>query len=265
MVDVDSAKWAALANGTRGPRAWVYRRESRRLRAFEAEVARRAACTLVVNDRERRTLEAIAPGAPIVVVGNGVDVASFKPPASPASGSRIVFTGVFDYAPNVEGAAWFVREVWPLVLAQHPGATLLLVGARPARALRALARRARSVTVTGAVPDIRPYLWEAAFAVAPLQTARGLQNKVLEALAAGLPVVTTPAVAQGLPAEALTGCVVGGDRESFAAGVVRLLSLAPDERRRLAGTADLVPLTWEKRLAGLAPLVAQAVSSTSRR
>lgn len=265
MVDVDSAKWAALAAGTSGPRGWVYRLEARRLREFEAEVTRRAACTLVVNDRERRTLEEIAPGTPVAVIGNGVDVSSFNPPAGPAGGARVVFTGVFDYAPNVEGATWFVREVWPTVLSRHPDATLLLVGARPARALRTLASRARSVVVTGAVPDVRPYLWDAAVAVAPLRTARGVQNKVLEALAAGLPVVTTPAVAGGLPGETLAGCVVADDRESFAAGVVRLLSIAPGDRRRLARTVDLEPLTWEKRLAALGPLVAQAASSTSSR
>jgi sugar transferase (PEP-CTERM/EpsH1 system associated) len=265
MVDVDSAKWASLAGRSSVPRRWVYRREAKRLEAFERHVTRLATATLVVNARERNTLTSIAPGARVAVVENGVDVDAFRSNDPPARRLSVVFTGVFNYAPNERGAIWLIEQAWPRIVHRHPDATLALVGAHPTAALKSRAARTPSITVTGAVPDIRPYLWNATVAVAPLHTARGLQNKVLEALAAGLPVVTTSAVAGGLPDAVLQGCVVADSADEFADGVACLLDLPPDERRRRAGSVDLQGLTWSVRLEGLESLLTQAASSTSAR
>src|SRR6185295_6727113 len=152
-------------------------------------------------------LAAIAPGADVRVVPNGVDVEHLAPKAPPSNERRVIFPAVFNYQPNAEGAVWLAREVWPLVTELLPDARLTLAGASPTARVRALAANDATVEVTGAVPDMRPYLWRSAAAVAPLFLARGVQNKVLEAAAAGLPSVVTPAVRNGLPPEVSGACL----------------------------------------------------------
>ncbi|HJZ74811.1 MAG TPA: glycosyltransferase [Vicinamibacterales bacterium] len=258
VVDVDSAKWAAFAEVSRFPRAWVYRREARCLGAFERRAVRVAIATTVVNERERDALLSTCTGANVHVVPNGVDVSALTPHDPPAREDRVIFTAVFDYAPNTDGAIWFAKHVWPLVRAARPAATLTLAGASPTRAIRQLASIDPSIEVTGAVPDMRPYLWRSAVAVAPIHQARGVQNKVLEAAAAGLPSVVTSPVWKGLPKEVLAACRRADDPDQFAAQVIDLLQLTPDARRRRAEQARLADLAWPKRLAPLVDLVESA-------
>lgn len=260
LVDVDSAKWGAFARTAAAPRRWLFRREARCLSAFEARAVRAAVATTVVNERERDTLRALCPRDAIHVAPNGVDVEGLTPPDPPASGDRVIFTAVFNYAPNVEGAVWFARHVWPLVRAARPGAHLTLAGLSPVRAVLRLADADPTIDVTGGVPDMRPYLWRSAVAVAPLLQARGIQNKVLEAVSAGLPSVVTPAVWDGLPEEVWPACRIADQPEAFAAAVVQLLSLAPAQRRAVAAAAALGHLTWRHRLAPLLDLVEAAAA-----
>jgi polysaccharide biosynthesis protein PslH len=259
MVDVDSAKWAALAqSGGRllGP---IYRREAALLRAFERRAMSSAVVTTVVSDKERVLLdEGGDPTGPrAVVVSNGIDLASFAPPSVPAADPEVVFCGVFNYAPNEAGAVWLASAVWPRVRRAEPRARLSLVGMHPTRAVRALGADP-SIRVTGAVNDVRPYLWGAAVGVAPLHLARGLQNKVLEALAAGLPCVVTPAVLDGLPAAARGGCEAAEEAEAFAEAIVRLLRETPERRRAIASRAVLGGLSWEAQMAPMVLLVEAA-------
>jgi hypothetical protein len=253
MVDVDSAKWAALSRQTRGPRGWIYRREAACLAPFESRAALKSYATLVVNEREQAEVMKLAPTARTLVVRNGVDIEFFRPTGPPADSARVVFCGVFNYAPNEEAALWFMREVWPAILKARTDSTLVLVGSHPTRALRDAASRAGRVEVTGAVPDVRPYLWGSALSIAPIWTARGVQNKVLEAAAAGLPSVVTPAVMGGLPTHVLPACSVAGTADAFSASVLALLALSPEERRAAASLADLSAMRWNTRLA---PLIA---------
>jgi sugar transferase (PEP-CTERM/EpsH1 system associated) len=255
MVDVDSAKWSSLAASSHLPRRLIYAREARCLSRFEVEAMRHARATLIVNERERQMLQALDATARIMVMENGVDLDMFLPQAPPAPSQTVVFCGVMNYTPNEEGAIWMAREVWPLVKQQQPAASLMLVGASPTASVRALALMDSSVTVTGTVPDVRPFLWSAAVAAAPLQTARGVQNKVLEALAAGIPVVATPQVAEGLPAGTRIGVDVAGDPQTFAASIVHLLRKSPEARRSMAFDANLRELTWRERLKSLVPLL----------
>lgn len=248
MVDVDSQKWSALAARTRWPRRWLFAREAALLGRFEARAARRAQFTTVVNARERDSLVALAPDARVHVVPNGIDVASFSRRTPPAAEPRVVFSGVLNYQPNEEGALWMAEVVWPLVRAVRPDARLVLVGAQPTAAIRRLPQRDPSIEVTGTVPAVQPYLWSAAVAVVPLATARGLQNKVLEALAAGLPVVITPVVHEGLPPEVAPGCVVAADPQTFAASVIDLLARTPAERLAMAAKAPVQALSWAAQL-----------------
>jgi len=198
----------------------------------------------------------LAPDARICIVGNGVDVETFKPPAPPVEEPRVVFCGVMNYPPNIEAAVWLAREVWPLVTARHSTAQLTLLGANPTGVVSAL--RQPGIEVTGTVPDVREFLWRSAVAVAPLRVARGVQNKVIEAVAAGLPCVITPQVAQGLPPSVLRACVSADSPAAVAAQIVRLLRCTPSERRALASSAHVSDLAWGRQLAGLFEILKDA-------
>jgi glycosyltransferase involved in cell wall biosynthesis len=204
---------------------------------------------------------AIAPGARVEVVPNGVDAARWRPTSGPAGAPLVVFCGVMNYAPNEEAAIWFVRDVWPLVLASRPDARFEIIGSNPTATVQALADPNANVTVVGAVPDVAPYLWRAAVSVAPLQTARGIQNKVLEAVAAGLPTVITPIVAEGLPSVVLSACRMGASPQTFADAVLTYLEWTPEQRRELALTVDFGSLSWERTLAPVHDILAQAAAS----
>jgi len=258
MVDVDSAKWAAFGEAASFPRSWIFRREARCLAAFEQHAVAAARSVVVVNERERETLLRLAPDAGVVVAPNGVDVDALSPRDLPMTGERVIFAAVFNYAPNADGAIWFAREVWPRVREARRSARLTLAGASPTRAVRRLAEADESIEVTGSVKDIRPFLWRSAVSVAPIFQARGVQNKVLEAAAAGLPAVVTRPVWEGLPQEVLPACRMAESAERFAAEIVRLLALSPTDRRRRAARARLSGLAWPARLA---PLVEEIESA----
>jgi polysaccharide biosynthesis protein PslH len=264
MVDADSAKWANLAADARWPKRWIYRREARTLAAFERRAMRQAVVTLCVNERERRLLAALAPNSRVQVLENGVDLDSFRPPADAPRRvpGRVVFTGIMNYEPNAQGALWFAREVWPRVRRALPEATFAIVGAHPTAGVRALHDPGTGIEVTGAVPAVPPLLWPASLAVAPLHTARGVQNKVIEAVAAGLPCVVTPAVREGLPMEVLPACTVADDAARFTEAVIDLLSKPAAELAALAAI-DLAPLSWERRLAALPGLLDEAARTRS--
>ncbi|MCC7009128.1 MAG: TIGR03087 family PEP-CTERM/XrtA system glycosyltransferase [Acidobacteria bacterium] len=258
MVDVDSAKWDALARRSRGPRGWIYRREARTLRAFEIEATRRARGTICVNDREAETLRALVPGGDISVLENGVDLEAFRPPAPLERDAAVIFCGVLDYEPNEGGVLWFAREVWPRVHARRPDARFRIVGARATPAIRRAAAADPSIDLVGEVTAVPPHLWRAAVSVAPLHTARGLQNKVLEALAAGLPVVVTPVVLDGLPIAVRPGCVTATDPAIFADAVLQLLGEPAAVRSHRLAALRLDELTWRRRLAPLRTLLEKA-------
>jgi len=259
MIDVDSQKWAELALKAREPLGWIYRREARELAKFEAELTARAGVTLLVTQRERDELRRITSAGRVEVVPNGIDLEYFAPPSRPEPKPSVVLCGVMNYPPNEEGAVWLAQEIWPRVRRTIPEASLTLVGSSPTRRVQALASVDAGIEVTGHVPDVRPYLHTAAVSVAPLRTARGVQNKVLEALAAGLPCIITSPVAAGLPAEVLAGCRTGDTTEEFAAHLTDTLSLPPDERRTMAGAADVAALGWRQRLAPLQSLFEDAI------
>jgi glycosyltransferase involved in cell wall biosynthesis len=225
----------------------------------------RARAALVVNEREQRLLVAIAPGASVHVVPNGIDVPAFAP-AGPASPEPVaVFCGVMDYGPNVDAVVWFARRVWPRVRAERPDARFVIVGANPTRAVSALAAEDPSISVTGRVDAVQPHLWRAALAVAPLRLAQGIQNKVLEAMAAGLPVVMTSAVRLGLPAGVELGCLTADEPEPFARAVIDLLNEPPARRRLTAAASDVEGLAWSTQLKCLKPLFDDAAGAAARR
>ena len=235
FVDVDSEKWRQYAERHHWPMSWLYRREGERLLDFECGVASSAdASVFVTRDeaelfRSRSRLEDMA----IHSVMNGVDTDYFSPdrshenPYAPG-GPVVVFTGMMDYWANVDAVTWFSTESFPSIRKAIEGARFFIVGARPSRLVERLASRA-GIEVTGAVRDVRPYLARAELAVAPLRVARGIQNKVLEAMAMARPVVVTSDALEGLD---LPGTLRrGGDTaEDFASAVIALLRSSQERR-----------------------------------
>ena len=201
LVDVDSAKWASYADEAPWPVSWLYRREASGVRALERQAVEHCDAVLLVSEAETAALP--SAGEQVVAIGNGVDTEFFAPgAAAPVDRGRpgLVFTGQMDYRPNVDGVCWFVRHVWPQLRRDLPDLTFTVVGRNPARAVRQLAKLP-GVEVTGPVADVRPYLAAADAAICPLRIARGVQNKVLEAMAMGRAVVASPPALEGLDVE----------------------------------------------------------------
>jgi len=191
FVDVDSEKWRQYAERGSFPRSAIYGLEHRLLRTYERRLLAEFDRGVVISEAERDLLGTFADVSRVDVVASGVDVKGLARPEPRLSGTELVFVGSLDYFPNAEGICWFADAVWPAIRVRVPGATLRIVGRRPGPEVRALAARP-GVTVVGEVDDVRPELWRASVAVVPLRIAQGLQNKVLEAMAAGVPVVSSP-------------------------------------------------------------------------
>ena len=260
LVDVDSRKWQDLAATASFPLSRVYRREARVLAAFESQAATVACATLVVNEREAVLARRLAPSGNVQVVANGIDLDGLNPPRPPTGRPRVVFCGVMNYEPNDQGVRWFVSEVWPLVRAKRPDATLAIVGSEPRAGLKALCAADGSIEVTGRVEDVREQLWASAVGIAPLLVARGVQNKALEAIDAGLPIVVTTAVADGLPAETYPAIIVADSPVDYAEGVLKHLATPPEARRALAASANLRALEWPRTLQSLTRVFEDATS-----
>jgi sugar transferase (PEP-CTERM/EpsH1 system associated) len=201
FVDVDSAKFAQLADTAALPLRPLYRREAELLGRFEREVASCVDASLFVTEAEAALFRQGGGAGRIVPVENGIDARHFDPDAAfervDEPGHLIVFTGQMDYQPNIDAVAWFADAVLPALRLQHPQARFAIVGRQPALAVQALAKLP-GVIVTGAVPDVRGWLAAASVCVAPLRLARGIQNKVLEAMAMARPVVASPSAAEGI-------------------------------------------------------------------
>jgi sugar transferase (PEP-CTERM/EpsH1 system associated) len=268
MVDVDSAKWADYAARAPWPARAVWAREARTLLAFERAAARDFDRTLFVSQAEAAEFRRAAPetAARVGWLDNGVDLAFFAPgqivPSPyPDAAPRAVFTGTMDYRPNVDAVTWFADAVLPSIRARHP-IVFVVAGANPAPGVKRLAERP-GIVVTGRVADVRPYVAHAALAVAPLRIARGTQNKVLEAMAMGRPVVATPQAFEGLRAEPGRDLLVGADAAAFAAHVCDIL----DGRHPSLGTAARAAVeqnyAWDATLAGLDDLFPPANSLIS--
>lgn len=225
LCDADSEKWRQYAQDARGPMRWVYAREARTLAAEETRMIGWADAAFAASAAEAGVLNARCGARNALWFGNGVDADFFNPGAEtprPPDAADVVFVGAMDYRANVDAVVWFVSVVWPIVRKGAPDATFSIVGARPAPQVQALSGTP-GVFVTGRVPDVRPYLRHARAVVAPLRVARGVQNKVLEAMAAGRPVVATSAAAEGVDVEADQHFLRADDSSSFADAVLKLL------------------------------------------
>lgn len=237
FVDVDSAKWTQYAPAHRWPLSMLYRREGQRLLAYERAVAAQAHRSYFVTPNETALFVSQAPECEggVQSMGNGVDCDFFQPDARLPSPFQVdeqalVFTGAMDYWPNIDGVSWFVAEMLPRLVARHPRMRFYIVGRNPSQQVRALA--GPHVMVTGTVPDVRPYLQHASAVVAPLRVARGIQNKILEAMAMQQPVVTVGSCADAIGASAAQGLLRADTPEDFVTAVLQLLD-SPDNTAAL--------------------------------
>jgi len=222
LCDVDSMKWLQYAERARGPAAAIYRREGRSLRQFEIQCLSRFDATIVISSRERAILDQPGTHPRLHVLTNGVEIPTAQFARAADCGPTVGFVGVMDYPPNIDGVTWFVESIWPRVRRAIPDANFIIVGRNPTQRVQRL-DKANGVRVIGAVSDVQPFLAEMRVAVAPLQVARGLQNKVLEALAMGRPVVATSEVAAGLPVLTTDKIIIEDKAESFANRVLAVL------------------------------------------
>jgi len=229
FVDVDSDKWQQYASRQAWPVSAIYRREGRKLLEFERAVAAEFAASLFVSPREAALFRDLAPESAdrIQHVNNGVDFDYFSPERTydnPYAGAEpvVCFTGAMDYWPNRDAVIWFAEQVLPLLGGHGIKARFVIVGSNPAADVRQLGNLA-NVSVTGRVADVRPYLAHAAAVVAPLRVARGVQNKVLEAMAMARPLVATPQALEGIDAEPGLHLQLAADAAGFAAALAALL------------------------------------------
>jgi sugar transferase (PEP-CTERM/EpsH1 system associated) len=227
LIDVDSEKWLQYAEKNNPVLRWLYRREARLLRPFEKRIVQEFDRVFLVSEAEKKIMETDAPQQKVEALSNGVDLDYFSPGAiknqqiASVSG-KLVFSGAMDYWPNVEGAVWFAEKIFPLIRKQIPRATFCIAGRNPTPAVQALGKIS-GVEVTGTVPDMRAYLASANVCVVPLLIARGIQNKVLEAMAMQKPVVATCGAATGTKARHGDEIIVANDAVVMASEIITLL------------------------------------------
>lgn len=255
FVDVDSQKWTEYAQRQPWPLSWLYAREGRTLLRFERDIASRMDASVLVSSAEARLFAELAPEARTKVhaVNNGVDLDYFSPDRPydnpfAAGSAPLVFTGAMDYWPNIDAVAFFARTVFPKLRASCPRASFWIVGSNPAPSVLDLAGQP-GIFVTGRVPDVRPYVAHATAIVAPLRIARGIQNKVLEAMAMAKTVVATPQAAEGVDGVPGRDYIVVPDEAGFVKSLIEILeSSAHRDLGAQARAYVLATYDWQKSL-----------------
>jgi sugar transferase (PEP-CTERM/EpsH1 system associated) len=266
FVDVDSEKFAAYANGGPSLLRWLYRREALLLGRFEQVVAQRADRSIFVSEAEAALFRDLSglDAERVIAIENGINLDYFQPygkfqpldPAERGAGPLLVFTGQMDYRPNIDAVVNFALNMMPVLRHVRPDVRFVIVGRNPPPEVVRLADTP-GVFVTGEVLDVRPWVAAADVVVVPLQIARGVQNKVLEAMAMGRPVVATPAAVEGIDVEPGRDLIVA-DGDGMATSVLALLRDAERAAKigRQARARVESRYRWEDRLAALGDLLA---------
>ncbi|MDP3334571.1 MAG: TIGR03087 family PEP-CTERM/XrtA system glycosyltransferase, partial [Methylococcaceae bacterium] len=262
FVDVDSDKWRQYADKKSGLAKWIYQRESEYLLKYERVIAAKAKSSLFVSEQEALLFKQLAPESDpkITHINNGVDTDYFSPEhelASPfhTDEAALVFTGAMDYWANIDAVVWFATEVFPSILNNYPTAKFYIVGSRPSKEVQALAKL-NNIVVTGAVDDVRPYIAHAKLVVAPLRIARGIQNKVLEAMAMGKYVAATSAAMEGIVGEEPIDVSINDAADAMANQIVEWLKLNPQASVSLTNRNFVqLKFSWEQNLSQLLALL----------
>lgn len=254
FVDVDSDKWRQYAEKKNWPMNWVYNREARKLLNYEREIATLFTASLLVSSAEANLFKELAPesAGKITYCSNGVDIAEFDPAISFSnpfmdSGPHIVFTGAMDYWPNEDAVVWFVNEVLPAARIKWPTLKFHIVGSRPTEKVKSL-RKESGVDVTGRVPDVRPYLHSATAVIAPMRIARGIQNKVLEAMAMAKPVIVSPMGLEGIDAEHGKEVFIASEAADYIESLSQVISGESSHIGIHARSKIVSDFSWENTL-----------------
>lgn len=269
FVDIDSDKWSQYAEKKLWPMSWIYRREGRQLLRYERQVAQDFDASLFVSEAEAALFKQLAPesAGKVGFFSNGVDTDYFSPnhpyhnPYA-ADEAVMVFTGAMDYWPNIDAVQWFAQEILPLVRAGNPAACFYIVGSRPTEQVQALAKLP-GVRVTGTVPDVRPYIAHARVSVAPLRIARGIQNKVLEAMSMAKSVVVSPQALEGIEAEPERELMLAADAAQFVSVLSALLAQPNDMLGRAARKQVEARYGWASNLARVDSLLDSALPASA--
>lgn len=264
FVDVDSDKWRQYSKTRPWPLNWLYQRESKLLLDYERKIAKDFDIATFVSETEANFFKQLAPetAASITYFNNGVDADYFSPQnvySNPylSNINTLVFTGAMNYWANVDSVEWFAHNIFPSIRAQLPSVEFYIVGSRPTARVMALAA-SPGITVTGSVKDIRPYIAHASLVVVPLRIARGIQNKVLEAMAMEKTVVVSPQAAEGICAVHGQELFVENDEQDFADRVIAQIKDGPNVTMgHAARTRILEDYDWEKILDRLDTLFLQ--------
>ena len=260
FCDMDSQKWLAYGEHRPFPIGVGYRIEGIKLRAEERRLAAAFDLCTTATRAEANTLEGYGTACATAWFPNGVDAEYFAPGDEAYDSNTLSFVGRMDYYPNRECMVRFCRDVWPLIRKARPRARLLIVGADPTPSVRRLGR-IPGVAVTGSVPDVRPFLRQSAAMVAPLAIARGTQNKILEAMASGVPVVTSSIAARGVDAVAEDHLMVADDPNAVALAALRLMNdRGARDRLAVAGRERMLShQTWAASMRRLDAIVDRCV------
>jgi len=256
LVDVDSAKWEQYSRYAPRAKRPIYALEASRLRKYEAWIGSSFDRVVLSTTQEVERFASLAPGSRVLAVRNGVDLENFRPLGLPKSRvPTLVFTGQMDYFPNVDGVSHFSREVFPRLRRRFPDMEFMIVGRSPTLAVQKLGSLP-GVSVTGFVVDVRPFLTRSWIFVAPLRIARGVQNKVLEAMAMQLPVVCDQQVMAGLTDSDLQpdrDLLVAADADGMERCITRLMECKHERRRLGLSGRDKVArsYSWNRNMVAL--------------
>jgi len=261
FCDVDSQKWKEYAQVSRWPLAKLYEQEASLLAKYERKVAEFFDFSIFISSKEKKLFEQTNPGldSHILTIGNGVDLEYFRPskdhPGTEAT-PCLLFTGAMDYYANVDGICWFKKEVWPIIKKEFPNTIFYIVGANPASEIKKM-HNGSDIIVTGYVEDIRPFYQKATVCVIPLRIARGIQNKVLEAMAMAKPVVCTPVAFEGIEAKPGEDLITAFSPKEFAISVTELLKNAQKRKRLAFNARECIKrhYHWETQLSPLKRLI----------
>jgi polysaccharide biosynthesis protein PslH len=249
--NVETVIWERLRDKAANPlHRLVFRYEASRMLAYERAMCRAAAQVVAVSEEDAGRMRELFDIARISAVPTGVDLEFFARPAGLAEGSPrpdLVFSGSMNWAPNVDGVTYFCEAILPLILTREPGCRVTIVGRTPPPAITKLAESHPNVLVTGTVADIRPYLWGAKVCIVPLRIGGGTRLKIYEAMAAGVPVVSTSVGAEGLPVTHGENVLLADEPEAFAEACLELLADAAKRQRISAKAYELAAAhSWKQ-------------------